>query len=657
MSRQAFTPMIEALETRTLFATSWGATAQLVQQDDAASRYSAITGKGVTVAVIDSGIDYTQSALGGAFGSGHKVIGGYDFVDDDSDPMDTDGHGTEVAGVIAASRFTYQGKTYQGVAPDAKLVALRVTHGQDGAQDSTIEQALNWIITNFAKYAIKVVNISLGSGSYSSDHTNSTLSDEFQELADLGIAVFAASGNEGTSGIAYPAADPNVFSVGSVNSSDTISSFTQIGSELDLLAPGEGVATTRRGGGYTAVDGTSFASPYAAGAAALIEQLNPGVTPNSLLSVLRASGASNRDGDTESGPTTGALYPRLDIYNALALTNRRKTPRGVTVGINSGAGDIVYDQQGILHLAYYDAATRSILYATRDTNGRWSRTQVVDTSGDDVGRQLSIAIDSTGKPGIAYYDTTNADLKYAHFTGRGWDVRTMDRVRNVGEFPSMAYDWDGDPVIAYYRKTGGYLRMLAIGADGTWTRTDVDGGVTNDGNVGQWADVSISQTSGIIAIAYEDITHGSLKYARYANGQWTIFTVDALDAGGAAYIDLNIHNNQAFISYQDLGNGDLKFAKRENAQWHTETIYTPGNTGSFSSLVFDDEDIAHIAFYSKSKAATYEAVGSFSSWSVTPITAGGSYLSAAATDDGNVIAYVALDKTRHNLQFGLLSSD
>src|SRR4051812_26704858 len=115
--------MFQQLEPRRLFA--WSSYAQLINQDNAAADFSKITGAGVTVALIDTGIDYTQAALGGGFGKKFKVIGGYDFVDNDSDPMDTDGHGTNTASVIAANPYTTGGVTYQGIAPGAKLVALR----------------------------------------------------------------------------------------------------------------------------------------------------------------------------------------------------------------------------------------------------------------------------------------------------------------------------------------------------------------------------------------------------------------------------------------------------------------------------------------------------------------------------------------------------
>src|SRR5207244_4518053 len=136
-----------------------------------------------TVAVIDTGIDYNLSVLGGGFGAGHKVVGGYDFYANDSDPMDTDGHGTMVASVIAAKSYAVGGVTYRGVAPDAKLVALRVGT-ENSISDANIERALQWVISNYKTYGISVVNLSLGSGSYTSAQTDSQRSDEFAQLHD-----------------------------------------------------------------------------------------------------------------------------------------------------------------------------------------------------------------------------------------------------------------------------------------------------------------------------------------------------------------------------------------------------------------------------------------------------------------------------------------
>src|SRR5688572_5181866 len=114
----------EPLEPRRLLA--WSAQAQLVDQDLAAASFPTITGAGTTVAVIDTGINYLLAPLGRGFGPGKKVIGGFDFFDNDPDPRDEDGHGTAVAAMIAANPYITGGVTYRGIAPDAKLVALRV---------------------------------------------------------------------------------------------------------------------------------------------------------------------------------------------------------------------------------------------------------------------------------------------------------------------------------------------------------------------------------------------------------------------------------------------------------------------------------------------------------------------------------------------------
>ena len=124
MNHKTLNFQFEGLETRRLM--SWSSYRGLSIRTTPPRISPTSPVQGVTVAVIDTGIDYTQPSLGGGFGKNFKVVGGYDFFDNDSDPMDETGHGTNVAGVIAAKPYTVNGVTYQGVAPDAKLVALRV---------------------------------------------------------------------------------------------------------------------------------------------------------------------------------------------------------------------------------------------------------------------------------------------------------------------------------------------------------------------------------------------------------------------------------------------------------------------------------------------------------------------------------------------------
>ena len=320
---------VETLEARQLLAAAWNDAALLVDQDEASSRYSKITGKNQSVAVLDTGVDYNHPALGGKWGK--TVIAGYDFVNNDSNPMDESGHGTQVAGVIAAREFNYGGKKYKGVAPNAKIVALRVADNSDYLPDSRIERALKWVIKKHKRYNITAVNISLGEGDFSKKVSRGPYADELRKLKKMGIFIAAASGNEGVrtpAGINYPAADPNVMAVGSVNTRDVISGFTSRGPDLDLLAPGEGIATilynpSTRQHTYSPAAGTSFAAPYATATAMLIKQVNSRFSVNSIKAIIQDSADWNQDGDVER-PATYLDFPRLDIGDAINLAYKRR---------------------------------------------------------------------------------------------------------------------------------------------------------------------------------------------------------------------------------------------------------------------------------------------------------------------------------------------
>lgn len=660
---------IESLEARTHLA--WSPYAQLVGQDLAAIDYPKITGAGSVVAVIDTGIDYTHPALGGGFGKQYKVIGGYDFYDNDSDPMDTDGHGTAVAGVIAANPYTTGGITYQGVAPGAKLVALRVGTASR-LPDVNIEAALQWIITAVEKgtYAINVVNLSLGSGNYT-DARIDRFSDEFARLRELGVFVVAASGNSNDArsgpidqdGIAAPAADPNVFAVGAVDANDVISTWTQRGDELDLLAPGVNIVMPGLNGTYLTESGTSFASPYVAGTAALLYQVDPKMGPGDVGSVLMSSGIVNRDGDKEAGDTTGLLFSRLDIHDAIAIAARR-VGRTSTLELGRSFATAL-DSQGVLHAAFYDTKTGRLLYATRNTRGLWSAAYIVDRSAD-VGVQASIAVDTAGHVGIAYFDLTNTALKYAWFNSNlRWATTTIDSNKHTGTYPSLSFDIDGNAYIAYYRRSGGSLRLASMNRDsGDWSIITVD----DSADVGVYASLDIGEAalrSGFftrydttIAIAYADITNGYLKYSRLdiddPQATWFTSVVDDLDYIGS--IDLNLHENvdglglQAQIAYIDAGRGLVKYAYRANSAWSTEIVAGSGKRGGPVQLTFADDDSPIVAFFQGTKRAVYTSrrTGA-NAWSTTRIAPASGLISTALNDRTGDSMLTYLDRARSRI--------
>ncbi|PFH91356.1 hypothetical protein COI44_01745 [Bacillus sp. AFS088145] len=165
-----------------------------------------VTGKGVTVAVIDTGVDYDHPDLGGAFGPGHKVVGGYDFVNNDNDPMDDYGHGTHVAGIIAA-----HGKL-TGVAPDASITAYKVLDNNGSGTTSNIIAGIEAAISPDNPFPADVINMSLsgpGDG-------NDPISQAAQNAVDAGVVVVAAAGNAGPDygTIGAPAMAEGVLAVG-----------------------------------------------------------------------------------------------------------------------------------------------------------------------------------------------------------------------------------------------------------------------------------------------------------------------------------------------------------------------------------------------------------------------------------------------------------
>lgn len=158
-----------------------------------------LTGKGVVVAILDTGIDYNHPDLGGAFGLGQKIIGGYDFVDNDEDPLDEDGHGTAVAGIISANGVL------TGIAPESSLLAYRVVDKMGNVKSSDLIRALE----RASKDGADIINLSLGT----SEEIES-LSYAVQSVIESGIVVVAATGNSAHVSFGEPAGRKDVIAVG-----------------------------------------------------------------------------------------------------------------------------------------------------------------------------------------------------------------------------------------------------------------------------------------------------------------------------------------------------------------------------------------------------------------------------------------------------------
>ncbi len=158
-----------------------------------------ITGKGVVVAILDTGVDYTHPDLGGTIGPDQKVLGGFDFVDDDGDPLDMDGHGTAVAGIIGANG------QIKGIAPEVSILAYRVVDRMGNVKSTDLLRALE----KASQDGADVINLSLGT-----KEEIGALTYAVQNIVDSGIVVVAATGNSGTRAFGDPAGRKGVIAVG-----------------------------------------------------------------------------------------------------------------------------------------------------------------------------------------------------------------------------------------------------------------------------------------------------------------------------------------------------------------------------------------------------------------------------------------------------------
>ena len=302
-------------------------------------------GTGVSVAISDTGIDYTHPMLGGGGFPNAKVIGGYDFGDDDPDPMDCNNHGTPLAGIVAGTLASGPGDYIGGVAHNARLYALKVSIGCTGsAITSDIVASWDWAVTH--KYddpnnPILVLITSFGGGGYTSpcDADNPIFAAAADNLVANGITFFASSGNNGYADrIIAPACVSNAISVGAVYDADVGSKYFPICSDpttqpdqvacysnsayfLDLLAPNFNAYTTAAGGGYlTTFGGTSAAAAYAAGAAAILQSYAKATT-GSYYTPTQLKTQLVDNGDPITDPRNNITKPRVNVGNAIGAWN------------------------------------------------------------------------------------------------------------------------------------------------------------------------------------------------------------------------------------------------------------------------------------------------------------------------------------------------
>lgn len=248
----------------------WG-NAWHVRKIQADSAWDVATGSGVTVAVLDTGVDGTHLDLGA------NLVPGWNVVSNSADTSDVYTHGTRVAGTVAAVTNNALGVT--SIAFGAKVMPVRITNNTDGtAYYSDMAKGVTWA----ADHGARIANIS-----YQNVTASSTVASAAQYMRSKGGIVVVAAGNSGIDpGYAN---SPYMITVAATDSADAKASFSNYGNLIDFAAPGVGIYTTAKGGGYSSSSGTSFASPAAAAVAALVMAAKPTLGPIDVEAVLQNS--------------------------------------------------------------------------------------------------------------------------------------------------------------------------------------------------------------------------------------------------------------------------------------------------------------------------------------------------------------------------------
>lgn len=230
------------------FASQWA-----LSNVGATTAWNTALGTGATIAVVDTGVEYTHPDLSG------RVDLGYDYVSGDTNPADVQGHGTHVAGIAAGIANNSEG--IAGLAPDARILAVRVLDGDGSGYYSWIANGIIYA----ADQGADVINLSLG-GSDPSE----ILREAVDYATTKGSMVTCAAGNDGQAAISYPARYANCVAVAASNQGNSLADFSNFGVGVDITAPGVDILSSVRGGGYESWSGTSMATPYVSGLAALL---------------------------------------------------------------------------------------------------------------------------------------------------------------------------------------------------------------------------------------------------------------------------------------------------------------------------------------------------------------------------------------------------
>ncbi len=525
----------------------WG-----VDRIDAEIVHSYNKGAGVNICIIDTGIDYNHPDLD------DNYVGGIDYVNNDFDPMDDNGHGTHCAGIVAAENNDFG---VVGVAPEASLCVVKALDSSGSGYLSDVVAGIEWAVEN----DMDVISMSLGS-----DSSSLTLEDACNNAYASGLILVAAAGNDGnpagkTDSVDYPARYSSVVAVAATNDADARATWSSTGPDLEFSAPGISIYSTYLNGGYATGSGTSMACPHVVGTVALAKIAYPAYTNIEIRSLLQNTaddlgtvgldikyGYGLVDAD-EAAPDVGPDITPPTISNLMPADGSVISTGSPTIsaavsdasGIDEASIVMTVDETVVVHT--YNSITGIVSYTVPDAGplaeGSHTVTLVVaDTEGNSTSTSWFFTVDITppaqvtnviiatvsgSQLDVAWTANTESDLDYYNVYR---STTSGGQYELVASQTTNSYSDTGLTALTTYYYVITAVDMVGneglFSAEASGTTCEVPTNTMHVLNINMTTKVAGINTTAIATVSVVD-ADGNLLEGAIVSGHWSGLTSDS----------------------------------------------------------------------------------------------------------------------------------